>query len=62
MLRNTLKGWDISEDIKFCFEQIKGYYYTVYVSNSNIDPPVLKFGNIDGETDITRVLQIKALW
>jgi len=48
-------------DVKNCLEKIKAYYYSLVVYPAIIDSAVC-LGNIDGETDPSRVLQLKALW
>lgn len=52
---------DVCIDIKKCFNNIKGYYYSVVLSGTYNTSTYL-MGNIRGETDPSRVLQMKALW
>lgn len=60
-LQHDTKGsMDITKDIRQCFNNIKGYFYGATVNGNNCSHMAL--GNIDGETDITRVLQLKTLW
>jgi hypothetical protein len=46
-------------------DEIKAYYYGYTVISTEVGVGLSitwNVGNIDGETDITRVLQMKALW
>lgn len=57
ILRHKTKSeYDLQKDIITCFKNIKGYFYGASVDGN----PML--GNMDGSTDISRVLQMKALW
>jgi hypothetical protein len=50
---------DVTRDIKIAINNIKGYCYGIVVNKGQSHSA---FGNIDGATDPTRILQLKALW
>jgi hypothetical protein len=47
---------DVCDDVKIVFNNIKGYFYGAMVNTQ------VMHGNINGDTDISRVLQMRALW
>lgn len=57
---NKKSHYDVGNDIGSCFNAIKGYWYCVFIV-AGVES-YLQIGNINGETDITRVFQMKALW
>mgnify|MGYP001616502004 CR=1 FL=1 len=51
---------DLATEISHILEKCKIYYYGFNLLRSS--EMLYRLGNIDGETDITRVMKMKALW
>jgi hypothetical protein len=57
---NNNDSVSIRNDVKICLEKMKAYYYAIVVFSAGESAVCL--GNINGETDPSRVLQLKSLW